>query len=696
MKIQRFRVVAALMSSLGLLVLVVVALSIASAPSILHASPLAQVDNPCGYVFHIVPDVFPPELCGTRFFTVPEELQPALGDLYVAPDGTDVGTCTDSDFPCRTVQYAVDQASEGSVIKVASGIYTDLNARARNDLTNTGIVTQVAYISKSVTLRGGYVPTNWYVSNPISYPTTLDAQGQGRVFYITGADALGAGISPTLEGLTITGGDSAGLGGGPSGETGGGVYAISASVMLSGCQVVFNTANQFIPYGGDGGGIYLIYSPNAMLIANTIRDNEAWFGGGVYIYASDNATLISNTVLDNLAHGWYGAGGGGILLRESANVMLSGNTIQGNATQIGGGVLLLGSDNATLKGNTILSNTAFGSHIFLEGGGGVSVRGSDGVALIRNIIRGNESTWGGGICLVDSRHGMLDNNVIADNQWGGGVLVADSTVHLRHTTLARNRGENGFYGFYITGLSGYSTVALTNTILVSHTAGISITAGSTATLEATLWGAGVWANTADYGGSGTIITGTSALNIWGDPAFMNPDAGDYHINAASAAVNAGVDTGVLEDIDGEPRTDGHPDIGVDEVQSVLSVTKWAYPSTVEAGERLTYTIRITNTGNTDLHAVITDTLPLSVTLGGTPGGTIMLPDGRMGITWTASIPAPGSVWMETLVVTVAMGYSGPLTNVVNVATEEGATGIDTETVDVITRCSVYLPLVLRN
>ena len=34
---------------------------------------------------------------------------------------------------------------------------------------------------------------------------------------------------------------------------------------------------------------------------------------------------------------------------------------------------------------------------------------------------------------------------------------------------------------------------LTNTILVSHTVGISVSVGSTATLEATLWGSGVCA-----------------------------------------------------------------------------------------------------------------------------------------------------------------------------------------------------------
>ncbi|KPL21375.1 MAG: hypothetical protein AMJ93_09755 [Anaerolineae bacterium SM23_84] len=84
----------------------------------------------------MTPTVFPPELCGTQSFTVYEELQREPEDLYVAPTGTDAGNCTNSDSPCETVQYAVDQASEGSTIKVASGTYTDVHAHPSNGTGN--------------------------------------------------------------------------------------------------------------------------------------------------------------------------------------------------------------------------------------------------------------------------------------------------------------------------------------------------------------------------------------------------------------------------------------------------------------------------------------------------------------------------------------------------------------------------------
>ena len=93
------------------------------------------------------------------------------------------------------------------------------------------------------------------------------------------------------------------------------------------------------------------------------------------------------------------------------------------------------------------------------------------------------------------------------------------------------------------------------------------TANSSAGLTGTLWGSGDWANGTDVAGDGDVTTGT--VNVYGQPAFVNPGAGDYHITGDSAAVHAGMQAGVATDIDRETR-DGAPDIGADEYISALS------------------------------------------------------------------------------------------------------------------------------
>jgi parallel beta-helix repeat protein len=438
-----------------------------------------------------------------------------------------------------SVQEAVDAASWRDVIKVAAGAYTGVSTRNG--------VTQTVYVSKTVTIRGGYTTANWATPDPDANLTTLDAQGQGRVFYITGD------ISPTIEGLRLIGGNASGLGGGYGGwDAGGGLYVVDATATISNNRVYSSAAFA-------GGGLYLHRSAATLrgntIGFNTITDN----GGGLYLYDSA-ATLKANTVFSNTA-----VDDGGGLYLYSSGATLSGNAIISNtAIDDGGGLYLYDSD-ATLSANTINDNGAGAQ------GGGLYVQGGD-PTLSGNTIANNRAMFGGAL-FVRVSTARLDSNVIADNQAatvGSGMYVESSALRLRHNTLARNADGDGS-GVYVTDDGAeYSTVALTNTILVSHTVGILVEAGNAAALEATLWGAGAWANGADWSGTGSISTGT--VNIHSEPAFVK--AGDYHLAKSSAAVDNGVDTGVSIDVDLDLRPIGEGfDIGADEFPVVVTTSQ---------------------------------------------------------------------------------------------------------------------------
>lgn len=224
---------------------------------------------------------------------------------------------------------------------------------------------------------------------------------------------------------------------------------------------------------------------------------------------------------------------GGAVYALAARPIISACRIYSNTANNGGGIYLQSSDGAVLIGNIIYDNTTIGN------GGGILIWGSDDVTMVNNVVVENQ---------------------IGASSVGAGFNIYDSGVHLLHTTLARNRGGNGS-GLYV---AGGSTVAVTNTVLVSHTVGIVVGGGatpSTVTLVATLWGTGTWANETPWLGGGTIVHTT---DVWGDPAFVDPDGGDYHIGAGSAAIDRGVDAGVTGDIDGDSRPVGRPDLGADE------------------------------------------------------------------------------------------------------------------------------------
>jgi hypothetical protein len=83
-------------------------------------------------------------------------------------------------------------------------------------------------------------------------------------------------------------------------------------------------------------------------------------------------------------------------------------------------------------------------------------------------------------------------------------------------------------------------------------------------LEGSLW----HANGLDIGGVGTFATGTVDLHL--PPAFLDAASGDYHLQAGSPAVDAGVALPQVDrDRDGNPRPDCVAwDIGAYEAQAL--------------------------------------------------------------------------------------------------------------------------------
>ena len=527
---------------------------------------------------------------------------------YVAITGTDTASCATPISACRTIQYAVNAASSGDVIKVATGVYTGVQSHAAPaGYVGAATIEQVVYVDKTVTIQGGYTTTQGFATppDPALYPTTLDAEGDGRVIFISGALNR-----TTIEGLRITRGSAIGQGGIWASEfvhyeAGGGIYVFGATATIRDNEIYNNTAG---PTNGSGGGMCL-HSSNSTLVGNTITNNSAnnWLGGGVYLLSSP-ITLIENDISGNSAR-WGGAvflelspatvthntfsdnsitQCGGALNVHTSDATISGNivsnndalcagairvvqcaatlddnTIFGNSSMgLGGAMHLWDADDTTLNGNAIFDNQAGGD------GGAIEFWDSTGVILDGNTILANTAGSKGGALHLNSTYpsnATLINNVIADNHAaaGSGLHIENSTLHLFHNTIARNgsagtAGMGDGRGIVVT---GRGSVDLSNTVLVNHTVGMYVSSNSDVTLEATLWGTGTWANETDW--SGTIMVG--AINLWDDPAFVAPDAGDFHIGSDSAAIDAGVDAGVGTDLDGEGRPAGAGyDIGADE------------------------------------------------------------------------------------------------------------------------------------
>ena len=494
--------------------------------------------------------------------TAPVTTIVGTGTRYVAPGGSDgLNNCTDTGAPCATLQHAVEVANAGEEVRVAAGTYTGA-ATLRHDLWggDTYTYTQVVLIDKALTLLGGYPAGSWTTRDPAANSTIINAAGRGR-----GITVIAVGSGPvTVDGFTITGGDYSGLGnppgavntvcsGGGGEDCGGGIYAYATALVLRNTVITDNVAGR--DSFSDGGGVYLWEVPAGTriedcIIARNRALGEYASGGGLYAHSIRSPmTITRSTVEDNYAEG------------------------------VGGGIHLYDVDAPLLIEETAFDdNTAAGG----EGGGARIRLTGDGqiLQMDRVWMRNNRADQkAAGLLLdaagVDSPRALLTNIVFAGNATDGNgdadaVIGIDGgftsmEVSFAHVTAADNRTPTFLHAAPAGDAGDLLTVSLTNTLLVSFTHAFAAEEGTYG--DATIYH------------RNTLTHNVANLHqaIAGSPVFhaQNPLTGDpklnrtYHLEADSTAINAGVLTGVLHDIDGQPRPPAGPvDVGADEYVAV--------------------------------------------------------------------------------------------------------------------------------
>jgi hypothetical protein len=408
--------------------------------------------------------------------------------------------------------------AERNVASSAWETYSALGGGAYFRAIDDGVVRQNVFRDNQAVLRG---------------------MGGGGGFYLYHADHV------LIDGNTVVGnwgclyqatGDV--IGGGL------GVDTVSNSAIVSN-TIQENTACVYGWLPSYGGGFYgYRWEDHTVLVANTISGNVACqtagvtgsgWGGGGYLESSFHEVIGDNTFTDNVG-GLLGASGngGGLHLRNTVGSLVDHNRFQGNRATTdgeghGGGLSVEGwgpySFDATVDANLFLDNQANANQSMPSLGGGCGVNWTTGFTFTNNVVAGNQAIEGAGVRLSRAIPGRVVNNTLVDNEGPGVSVLPWETMH----------------------------VTFTNNAIVSHTVGISVSAGATATVRYTLW----HGNGTDIAGSGTI---THTHPVTGSPAFADPAAHDYHLLPGSAARDVGDPAGVPPapptDRDDVPRPQG--------------------------------------------------------------------------------------------------------------------------------------------
>ncbi len=452
------------------------------------------------------------------------------GDEWVHPGAEEICDGKDSDCDGSYSELGVDPAGtlDATTIMDAQAIH---DGQERICVLPGTYVEDVDWDLGEVTLMSTFGPA----------VTTIEGTGAGPTLTL-----LQVGASTTIDGFTITGGDSSGV------YTGGGVQIEDASPRLRNLVVTGNT-------GGYGGGICVWSGSHPQIEDTVVELNDAVHrAGGIYIGIDSSPTLSDVAVVDNYA----AAHGGGLYIEGvGCDPTLEYVTVADNETGgIGGGMAIFAHGT---YGNLIVdgNRTDLAANHY---GGGIYVGEGDPVFQQVRVTDNQTSSGGGGFTIswdVDLVPApelynviVAGNHAVAGN--GAGMLLVHGVAPvLFNVSFVGNWAEEvGGVGGYGGGLFAwdYASPDLYNVDFSDNVAdvdggGLQIW-DATTNLQIEFCNAWDNAPNAFADASGTLTDPFDPANPDGnlteDPAYLwtsAPDASawDLHLNSGSLLVDAG-------------------------------------------------------------------------------------------------------------------------------------------------------------
>ena len=479
---------------------------------------------------------------------------------------------TDASFRMQSCQIISNSAVSGGGIHGASAAtLSGTEVRGNTAVTGGGLylsnIAAVAFCMQSclitsnkATSGGGLQACGAAAMSGTVIRANTAVTGGGAIIKNVG------GNSPFLDDMEIS------YNGGPSNQSGGGLYIDSSAVVtMRTCRVKSNTSQ------GNGGGLYA--AADMVMTNGEISGNQtvSGFGGGVYLMCPGQTPGVFEgvAITGNTASG----SGGGVYVNASSKpppgvtndsrVIFRNCAVSGNAAMKGGGVCYV---DVSTFGSLHLESCQIEDNTAQNEGGGLS-GGTNGITISDSRFLRNQAMTAAGIHST-SRALQVDRCVInsnaAQNTYGGFSSGSNNYACFSSSLLQGNRAQtNGGAGYCISGVVQNCTV-VENWVSNSPAIGGIASADSNVTIRNTI----LWGN---YGNqlsgaprvSYSCIQGGWTTNGASHIVTNNPLlVGGYHLlNPHSPCFNAGTTNGMpATDINGDARQSGAaPDIGCDEL-----------------------------------------------------------------------------------------------------------------------------------
>jgi predicted outer membrane repeat protein len=294
----------------------------------------------------------------------------------------------------HNLQDALDKASAtngGDEIWVAKGTYEPTRiytmggyvggAYGRDNPSASDLANLRTFnLPDQVTILGGFQgnETRPDKRDPIKYPAVLDGGGSAYHIITAGNDVAQTGITATLDGLTITGGNATGAAGSKPIEAfryqhnyGAGLYiAFGSNITVQNVRFTNNKTTPFrTPNAGDGAGLFA-NSSDVRIADSYFGHNVSGLRGGAleilntFEGATSHRSTISRTVFESNSTGLFGGAivGEGGLPNPNSQMNIDHSVFTGNEA-IEGGAIVFDSLTTNIQDTVFQSN-----HAFVNGG----------------------------------------------------------------------------------------------------------------------------------------------------------------------------------------------------------------------------------------------------------------------------------------------------------------------------------------
>lgn len=430
--------------------------------------------------------------------------------LFVSPDGSGVdGLSWVTAF--NSVQEGILAAGSGDQVWVRSATYVE-------NVT----------IERSIALLGGFAGNESSFSERdwVSNDTIMDGSRAGAVIKVT------AGADCRIDGFHITNG---------AGGFGGGIAIKDATAEIRHCKIY---DNQSFSDPWTGGGIGVEDGETRITNSAIFNNSSAVVGGGMAINKS------TAMIEDCQFNGNDARDGGGIGIKHS-NVTLSNSRLFGNSA-VGGGL-------SSFRSQTQITNCIIERNLSQKRGGGCYFVDSH-ATIEGSMFLSNEAIepWyppphtdpiggkGAALYFVLTNTADIHNCLFVDNlsdvDQCAYIGVGENEVVFRNCTILARRTSPTYNRSAMSWVRSQSATPPTlincivdGVISIPHPP-ISTTANVTYSSMKN-----------GYPGEG---------NIDADPMFVDPENGDFRLMRGSPCIDSGTDTGLVTDLDGNPRPIG--------------------------------------------------------------------------------------------------------------------------------------------